>query len=74
MSAKPKLYTEAQLKRAVYEAVTACKINDALALSRWNGSRQDGAQEILRDAKITRAEIRKEIDDKNDRKRLYELL
>lgn len=67
-------FTQAQLDKAVYAAITASKIQDALSLSRWNGSRLDGAQEILRAANITKAEIRKAVDDRNDRRKLFELL
>lgn len=63
------------LKRPLTEdVVTRCKIFDAVSVSRYAGSTLDAAEMILKSANITRAEIKRVVDDKADRKRLYALL
>jgi hypothetical protein len=58
----------------VLEAVTTCKINDALALTRYAGSTIDAAKQILRDANIKRAEVLAVVKEPADRERLLPLL
>lgn len=55
-------------------ALTRAKIQDALALTRYAGSREDGAKEILRCACITREEVDAHLIHAEDRERLYPLL
>jgi hypothetical protein len=65
-----KLYTEAQVRKFERNCVTASKIQDAVAISRYQMSGQEAAEMILKAAGITRAEIKRAGLDEYDTKRL----
>lgn len=69
-----KTYTEKEVNRQIHEALTICKIQDAAAVSMWAGSTRDAAEMILKGANITKAEVRKHLSDKGDRRRLCAIL
>lgn len=65
-----KTYTEKEVKRIVRDAVTACKIHDAAAITRYAGSSHTNAEMILKGAGITKREVRKYLTDEADQRRL----
>lgn len=52
-----KTYTEAEVRKQVRDAITASKVFDAAAISRYQMSGQDAAETILKAANITAREI-----------------
>ncbi len=69
-----KTYTEEQVATLVRDALTSSKIQDALSLTYYAGSRLDAAEEIIRAAGITREEIDTHLSDPIQRHRLYPLV
>jgi len=66
--------TEEKMQAVRREAITQCKIYDALEVSSHAMSGHEGARLLLKSASITEQEIIEFVDDDNQRDRLLRLL